>query len=161
MSANERALFRAAIFVAIENDKGEFLLQRRANTGFLDGYYDFASGHLEFGESYQVCAARETKEEFGIDVEPDELVAAALFHSAFEPKVNYLNVIFRTKMFKGTPIIGEPEKIDHIGWYAPKDFPAKLTVGVRVFLMSLKDDGVQNYFIDAAKYKEMIGKSYE
>lgn len=161
MSTNGRALYRAATFVAIENNKGEFLLQRRANTGFLDSYYDFASGHLEHGESYEACAMREVKEELGIKVTLTDLEIAALCQTAFEPGVHYVDVIFRTKIFKGTPIIGEPEKIDHMGWYAPNDFPAKLTVGVRVFLMSLKDDGVQNYYIDAARYKEMIGKSYE
>ena len=40
MSSKERPLFRSAMFVAIENDRGEVLLQRRANTGFLDGHWD-------------------------------------------------------------------------------------------------------------------------
>lgn len=51
-SSAERFVTRMAVFVCVRNQKGEILLQQRTNTGYLDGYWDFAaSGHVEYGES--------------------------------------------------------------------------------------------------------------
>ena len=32
-----------AVLVALRNEKGEYLLQRRVNTGYLDGFHDFTA----------------------------------------------------------------------------------------------------------------------
>lgn len=50
------------------------LLHRRYPTGYMDGFYDFPSGHLEEGETLQMGAARELQEETGLIIDPDELV---------------------------------------------------------------------------------------
>jgi len=161
MSSNERPLYRSAMFVAVKNDRGEFLLQRRAYTGFMDGYYDLASGHLEYGESCEECAIRETKEEYGLDVAANDLRVVAIFQSSFEPNIQYLNVIYLTNVFAGKPSIGDPEKIDDIGWFAPDEFPDKLTVGAKVFLMSLSSKTVKNYYIGRKEYEKLVGEEYE
>lgn len=160
MASSERPTFRSSMFVAIENERGEYLLQRRANTDFLDGYYDLASGHLEYDESCETCAVRETEEEFGITVDPANLELLATFQSDFEPGIKYLNLIYRARTFTGEPRIGEPDKIDHIGWFHPDNFPEKLTIGVRVFLMTRGADAVRNYYIGPDEYKSMMGESY-
>lgn len=161
MVSSDRPMYRSAMFVAIENDKGEYLLQRRVNTGFFDGHYDLVSGHLEYDESCEECAIRETKEECGVEVSPDDLKLVATFQSNFEPNVKYLNLIYRTKKFRGQVKIGEPDKIDEMGWYKPEDFPKKLAVGAQVFLTALREDAVKNYYIDAEGYKEMMGGEYK
>lgn len=160
MSNKERPMFRSAMFVAIENEKGEYLLQRRANTGFLDGYYDLVSGHLEYDESCEACSVREAKEEVGLDIAPTDLKLVALFQSNFEPDVRYLNYIYVTNKYAGNPAIGEPEKIDDMKWLTPDNFPEKLTVGTRVFLQSLKSESLQNYYIDTERYEELMGMAF-
>jgi isopentenyl-diphosphate Delta-isomerase len=55
------ALHRIAV-VYVENQKGEILVQHRAD-GFLD---HSAAGHVDPGESYEEAARRELKEELGI-----------------------------------------------------------------------------------------------
>ena len=62
-----------AVFVLLRNDKNEILLQQRSGTGYLDGYWDFPSGHVELGESLRDTASRETKEEIDINVAPQDL----------------------------------------------------------------------------------------
>ena len=47
----QRHMTRQAVFVVIRNDNNEILLQQRANTGYLDEYWDLPSGHVEYGES--------------------------------------------------------------------------------------------------------------
>ncbi len=49
--------------VYVENDKGEIVIQQRA-----DGYLDHsAAGHVEIGETYEEAAKRELSEELGIN----------------------------------------------------------------------------------------------
>lgn len=160
MGTQERPMFRAAVFVAVENSEGKYLLQRRAGTGFLDGYYDLMSGHLEYDESSETCGVRETEEESGLVVKPADLELATMFQSDFEPDIRYINYIYKTSKFEGTPSIGEPEKIDHMEWFAPGEFPEKLTIGARVFLMSLGSVSVRNYYIGPKEYREIVGDDF-
>ncbi|HKS35557.1 MAG TPA: NUDIX domain-containing protein [Verrucomicrobiae bacterium] len=59
-----------AVHVLVFNSKGELFLQKRSmKKDCFPGTWDSsASGHLDSGESYDACAARELKEELGLDV---------------------------------------------------------------------------------------------
>lgn len=162
MSSHERPLFRSAVFLAAENDRGEVLLQLRTNTGFLDGHWDLTgTGHLEYGESVEACAVREVREEAGIIVDAADMELMALFQSDFEVGMHYISAIYRAKKWRGDGAIGEPDKIAELAWFAPDNFPAKLTVGAHVFLMSLGSARVRNYYIGKDEYHEMMGHDYE
>jgi 8-oxo-dGTP diphosphatase len=63
---------RQAVFMVLRNDKNEILLQQRSGTGYLDGYWDLPSGHVEYGESLLRSVVRETKEEVGVEVAPED-----------------------------------------------------------------------------------------
>lgn len=54
----------------IRNDKGEILLQRRADSG----KWGFPGGAIELGETPQMAAIREVKEETCLDVVAGELI---------------------------------------------------------------------------------------
>ena len=66
--ARQRLICRVA-FVMLANSRGELLLHQRAATKKAYPLYwsGAAAGHLISGESYQVAAARELKEELGIE----------------------------------------------------------------------------------------------
>ncbi|MCV7595585.1 NUDIX domain-containing protein [Micrococcus luteus] len=47
----------------------EVLLQRRQNTGYMDGFWVAgAAGHVEPGETARHAAVREAREELGVDI---------------------------------------------------------------------------------------------
>lgn len=61
----ERYQSKVVVFLILTRDingKKEILLQKRCNTGYMDGKYDCAcSGHLEKGESLSMATVREAK----------------------------------------------------------------------------------------------------
>lgn len=118
--------FYSAVFVLLENEDGKVLLQRRMNTGFMDGHYDMsATGHVDDDEYVVDAIIRETQEEIGVDIEPDDLkmVMAAQMNA----DRSYLNYTFVCKNWKGEPTIMEPEKCDDLRWFSKDELPELLT----------------------------------
>ena len=67
--AKDRQHFNVAVFVLLRNKDGEYLLQQRQNTSYMNGYWEFSgSGHLERGETIQQAAVREAEEDCGLKV---------------------------------------------------------------------------------------------
>ncbi len=68
-------LMHRAVNVLLFNQRGEVFLQKRSM--FKDvspGLWDSStSGHVDGGESYDICAVRETEEELGYRVENGKL----------------------------------------------------------------------------------------
>ncbi len=54
----------------IQNEKGEFLLQKRGD----NGEWGFPGGCIEIGETPEMAAVREAKEETGLDVTVGKLI---------------------------------------------------------------------------------------
>jgi 8-oxo-dGTP diphosphatase len=124
--ANHQPLFHSAIFVLLQNEKGEVLLQKRQNTGFMDERYDAsASGHVEPLESLNDAAVRETAEEVGVIVQHGDLELIML--SQMDVDRPYLNYIFLCKKWQGEPRIMEPEKNSELTWYSIDNLPDDLT----------------------------------
>ena len=130
----ERFKAPTAVFILLErNNEGihEILLQKRQNTGYKNGWWDCAaSGHVEKGESMTTAAAREAKEEIGIDVKPEDLKFSLLSHVYFEKfektDVTYNYVYFFVEKFHGEPQIKEPEKCSDLCWFPINKLPEKL-----------------------------------
>lgn len=99
-------------------DEGRLLLLRRANTGFLDGYYTLPGGHVEAGEKVTTAAVREVTEESGIEVL--EAVPVAVM-----PYGGGVNFLFEAKRWRGTAVIGEPDRCDDLRWVSPHRLPNK------------------------------------
>ena len=105
-----------------ENGEEEILLQKRMNTGYMDGYWDFsASGHVEDNEPMTTATVREAKEEIGVDVKIEDLEPMTVIHKN-TGKI-YYNGYFKTTKWQGEPIVNEPEKCEEIKWFKIKDLP--------------------------------------
>jgi 8-oxo-dGTP pyrophosphatase MutT (NUDIX family)/CRISPR/Cas system-associated exonuclease Cas4 (RecB family) len=68
-----RQKYAIAAHVFLTNAHGEVLFMRRANTGYADGKWSVAAGHVEANETFVACALRELKEEAGLQLKPASL----------------------------------------------------------------------------------------
>jgi 8-oxo-dGTP pyrophosphatase MutT (NUDIX family) len=127
----EKLETRAAVFIIMRNSDGEVLLQQRANTGYLDGYYDFAcSGHVDKGESIHETAIRELFEEVGVKAQPEDLKLVHINQNFIDTP--YINFTFILDTWQGIPTICEPEKCSDLKFFATDNLPKLCTLNVRL-----------------------------
>ena len=129
-----RTSFVIVVHTLIFNEAGDLLLLRRANTGFLDGHYAPPGGHRRSGETVLSAAARECREEIGIEVR--EVVPVVVM-----PYGGGVDFIFEAKGWRGNPAIGEPDKCDGLVFAAPDALPEP-TVPFVAEALACRMDGV-------------------
>lgn len=127
----ERFKAPCAVFVILEREcegRREILLQKRQNTGYMDGYWDLAaSGHVEHGESLKTATVREAKEEIGIDFLEKDLELACMAHKFFKNEdITYYDVYFKVHKYTAEIKIGEPHKCSELCWFDIDKLPEKL-----------------------------------
>lgn len=91
------------------------LLQRRFQTGFMDGMYSLPAGHIEPNESATTALAREINEEIGIV--PLGATVAHIMQRDAGNGLEYIDIFFTTSTWQGEPRNCEPEKCDDLSWY--------------------------------------------
>ena len=120
----------------------EYLLQKRQNTGFADGMWDFsASGHVEKDEPMTVTVRREVKEEISVDVLSEDIEFMGLLHSFGNGEPRFLGC-FRINNYSGEIKIGEPEKVAELKWFNENDLPDNIIDSRKIALERFKKDGV-------------------
>ena len=107
-----------------KNGDTEYLLQRRQNTGFADGMWDFsASGHVDEAEPMTKTVCREAKEEIGIEVDPQNVEFMGLFHYFRTDNEPMFLACFKVADYSGEIKIGEPDKVAELGWFSKNNLP--------------------------------------
>jgi isopentenyl-diphosphate delta-isomerase type 1 len=73
--AHAKGIWHRAAVVFLVNDKNQILMQRRSQSKKVwPGCWDLtAGGHLDTGELSEDCAIRETYEEIGVKIEPQDI----------------------------------------------------------------------------------------
>ena len=112
--------------VLVENEKGQVLLQKRSD----NGQWCVPGGALELGETYNEAAARELREEVGIEVRELQLFG---LYSGDDRMITYPNqdvvyslaVIFKTNKYTGTISDEDSEVLEH-RFFNPQDIPKDL-----------------------------------
>ena len=136
------------ILTRVNNGKKQILLQKRKNTGYMDGKYDMAcSGHLEKGETLSQAVVREAKEEIGITINEMDLELVSVIHPYQE---NYLNLFFMTPRYQGIPKIMEKEKCEDLNWFDIDNLPENTIDRIKNVLKNIEkgllyDDGDFTY----------------
>lgn len=111
----------AAVYVLLVRD-GEVFLNRRYQTGFMDGYYDVPGDHLDGDEKLPLAAAREGMEETGAMIDPADLTLAHICHRWRHDR-EYIDFFFEAKKWIGEPTNAEPDKSDHADWFSFDNLP--------------------------------------
>ena len=108
-----------AVHVLVFNSCGRVFLQKRSvNKDRQHGLWDSsASGHLDSGEDYDACAARELREEIGLSVAKGP---QRVFKINAGPETDQEFVwVYRCEA--GGPLALNPEEIERGGWFAPDE----------------------------------------
>ncbi len=110
---------KVGIGVMVLKDGKVLLGKRKGSHGA--GEYAFPGGHLEYMESFEDCARRETKEECGIEIENIRFLFLGNLKD-YAPK-HYAHIQFVADWKSGEPVVLEPEKCEGWGWYSLDALP--------------------------------------
>lgn len=122
----ERLKLKVAVYLMLVRN-GQILLARRCNTGWQDGNYSLPSGHVDPDETIIQALIRETKEEVGVTLKPEEVELVHVMH-----RMNiYIDFYFVCKKWQGEPENLEPAKCDDLKWFTLKDLPENIVMSVK------------------------------
>jgi len=109
---------------AIIKKNGKVLLGKRKNS-HGDGTWGFPGGHLEYGESLEECAARETMEETGVIIKNTHFgtLTNDVFHA--ENK-HYITIYMLADYDDGEVEVLETNKCEKWEWFSWDDLPSPL-----------------------------------
>ncbi len=112
---------------------GKVLLGKRKNTGHGQGDWCFPGGHLEFNETPEECAVRETMEEAGIQIKN---IRIGTFTNDMYSRENkhYVTLIMISDYHSGEPKVMEPDKCEEWGWFEWDKLPQPLFLPVQNLL---------------------------
>jgi 8-oxo-dGTP diphosphatase len=116
---------QVGLAVIVERDGKVLLLKRKGSHG--EGTWAPPGGHVEFGESLEECAARETLEETGVNIGEVEFIAITndLFPS--EQK-HYLTVWVQAIYLSGQARVAYPDKVAQVSWVSWEALPEQLFI---------------------------------
>jgi 8-oxo-dGTP diphosphatase len=124
---------KVGVGVMILKDGKVLLGKRKGSHG--SGEYAFPGGHLEYMESFEDCARRETKEECGIDIENIRFQLLANLVT-YAPK-HYVHVGVTADWKSGEPQTLEPDRCEGWGWYGLDELPQPMFkvcgIGIEAF----------------------------
>lgn len=123
---------RIGIGVLVIRDN-KILLGKRLNS-HGDGTWALPGGHLEFGETPQQCAVRETLEETGLQI--SNIQAGPWSSDIFEKEQkHYITLFMVAHAVAGEPKVLEPNKCERWNWFEITNLPNPLFLPLKNFLI--------------------------
>ncbi len=121
--------------VIVRNEKGELLLQQRAEP---EGRWCFPGGLMELGESAEDTARRELLEETALTLGRLELIGVysgpeQLCRATNGDEWYVVNIAFTTDDYSGEPRVNDGESTA-LRWFTAEDIPDKLAATHRKIL---------------------------
>jgi len=123
----DRHKIKVGVYALLVYDN-KILLGRRMNTGWQDGNYGLPSGHLENDESLIEALVRETKEETGLEVKPEDVALKHVMHV----RPTYVYIFFLVTRWSGIPQIMEQDKCDDLQWFPLDALPENIVPTVKL-----------------------------
>jgi len=105
---------RVGVAAMIIKDGRILLIRRKGSHG--EGSWATPGGHLEFGETPEVCAIRETREEVGIEITNVRFIAVT--NDIFEESgKHYITLWMQADLLSGEPKIAAEDEVAEFGWF--------------------------------------------
>ena len=123
----------------------KILLQRRFQTGFMDGFYGVPAGHLDGDETAREGCAREIKEEIGIDINPEDLEMVHIMHRKTE-RDERIDFFMTAKSYSGEIQNIEPHKCDDLSWFKLSELPENIIDYVKIAIENYRDEVTYSEF---------------
>lgn len=118
-NVHKNKLLHRAVHIIVRNSVGEVYLQRRSMTkDILPGRWTTScSGHVDAGETYEIAAVREIKEELGIALDSIDAMEHYFSHAACRETGREFIEVYGLEW--NGDIIADPEEISEGRWVAP------------------------------------------
>ncbi|MFO0718678.1 MAG: NUDIX domain-containing protein [Candidatus Paceibacterota bacterium] len=110
---------KVGVGVMILKDGKVLMTRRKGSHGA--GEYSFPGGHLEYMESFEECAVRETLEECGLEIKNIKFLYLTNVKK-YAPK-HYVHIGLVADWASGEPKTMEPEKAEDWEWFPLNKLP--------------------------------------
>jgi 8-oxo-dGTP pyrophosphatase MutT (NUDIX family) len=118
----------------------EVLLQLRRNTGYMDGFWAAAAGHVERGETAYDAARREVREEIGVELGELTFLTTMQRTRYADPIDERVDFFFSCRSWRGELGIVEPDKCAALEWFPLDALPDPVVPHERFVLQRLGTD---------------------
>jgi 8-oxo-dGTP diphosphatase len=115
---------KVGLGILIFKDGKVLLGKRKHSDGLGHGEYAGTGGHLEYLESFEECAKRETLEEAGVEIENIRFLCLVNVKE-YAPK-HYVDIGLVADWKSGEPKVMEPEKLESWNWHDLHNLPGPL-----------------------------------
>lgn len=119
---------------------GKVLMGKR-KSAHGEGEYAWPGGHLEFNETFEECAKRETYEETGMEIQNIRFLR--LLNARVYDK-HYVDIGMIADWKSGEPVVKEQEKCEGWEWYDLKSLPQPMFAFIPSYVEALETG--KNYF---------------
>jgi 8-oxo-dGTP diphosphatase len=114
--------------VIIEKDQKVLLIKRRNVHGA--GSWSTPGGHLDYGETPEDCAIRETKEETNLDIQ--KVKFRTITNDIFESEgKHYITIWMEGEVLSGEPMVNAADELSKVGWFSWHELPEPLFLPLR------------------------------
>lgn len=125
--------------------KGNILMHKRSqNCRDEQGVWDGGSGSMEFGETFEEAVSREILEEY--QVKPSKLELCGfknVLRQNGKTRTHWVACVFLARVNPKKVGIGEPKKMDEIGWFPVNRLPKNLHSQTRRDIKMIKKAGAK------------------
>lgn len=140
---SENKIVRVGVGCWIKNPFGKFLFGHRLSKHGC-GTWAPPGGHLEFGETPEQCAARETYEETGIILIPNQFRIVGVTNDIFSDNKHYVTVHCLADInFLPKPILREPDKCSKWTWLNLDFLPNNLFLSAKNFIDQMQNQKIR------------------
>jgi 8-oxo-dGTP pyrophosphatase MutT (NUDIX family) len=115
----------ASVIVLRDGPLEVLLLRRNDASSFVPGAWVFPGGAIEEGESPAVAAARETFEEAGLRLDPEELVLTSRWITPEGIPKRFDTWFFLARVARGVEVTVDGQEIVECTWLTPQDALAR------------------------------------